>query len=122
MSGVVIGLAALTMLAMALVLSFVLGWANRAFFVEVDPRVDAAIEVLPGANCGGCGFVGCGEYAEAVVMDNAPINKCTVGGDSVINALADVMGVEAEASFPWRPVVHCGAHTEDRLGRSEYLG
>ncbi|BBO85362.1 ferredoxin [Desulfosarcina ovata subsp. sediminis] len=122
MSWVIIGLAATTMLAMALVLSFVLGWANRAFHVEVDPRIDAAIEVLPGANCGGCGYVGCGEYAESIVLENAPVNKCTVGGDSVMKALADVMGVDAEASFPWRPVVHCGAHLEDRLGRNPYIG
>jgi Na+-translocating ferredoxin:NAD+ oxidoreductase subunit B len=122
MSWVIIGLAAVTMLAMSLVFSFILGWANRAFFVEVDPRIDAAIEVLPGANCGGCGYVGCGEYAEAIVLDNAPVNKCTVGGDSCIKALADVMGVKAEAGYPWRPVVHCGARTQDRLGRSPYIG
>lgn len=122
MSWVIIGLAAVTMLTMAVVLSFVLGWANRAFHVEVDPRVDAAIDLLPGANCGGCGYVGCGEYAEAVVLEGAPINKCTVGGESCMLALAEVMGVDAEASYPWRPVVHCGASTEDRLGRSPYVG
>jgi electron transport complex protein RnfB len=122
MSWVIVGLAAGTMLVMALVLSFILGWANQAFHVEVDPRVDAAIDVLPGANCGGCGYVGCGEYAEAIVLDNAPINKCTVGGESCMMALADVMGVDAEASYPWRPVVHCGARYSDRLGRTEYHG
>jgi len=122
MSWVIVGLAATTMLVMALVLSVVLGWANRAFHVEVDPRVDAAIDVLPGANCGGCGYVGCGEYAEAIVLDNAPVNKCTVGGESCMLALADVMGVDAEASYPWRPVVHCGARYSDRLGRTEYHG
>ena len=122
MSWVIIGLAAGTMLIMALVLSFILGWANKAFYVEVDPRIDAAMEVLPGANCGGCGFVGCGEYAEAIVMNGAPVNKCTVGGDSVMKALANVMGVEAGESYPWRPVIHCGAHYEDRLGRHEYYG
>ncbi len=122
MDWVILGLAAATMLAMALVLSSVLGWANRAFHVEVDPRVDAAIDVLPGANCGGCGYVGCGEYAEAVVLEDAPINRCTVGGKSCTEALAAVMGVEAAVSYPWRPVVHCGARTADRLGRSPYVG
>jgi Na+-translocating ferredoxin:NAD+ oxidoreductase RNF subunit RnfB len=122
MSWIIVGLAAATMLAMALVLSFVLGWANQAFHVAVDPRVDAAIDVLPGANCGGCGYVGCGEYAEAVVMDNAPVNLCTVGGESVVEAMAAVMGVEAAISYPWRPVIHCGARYDDRLGRTEYKG
>ncbi|MBT4503605.1 MAG: electron transporter RnfB, partial [Gemmatimonadetes bacterium] len=55
------------MVILAIAMSYILGWANKAFYVEVDPRVDAANEVLPGANCGGCGYVGCGEYAEAVV-------------------------------------------------------
>ncbi len=122
MSWVILGLAAATMLAMALVLSFVLGWANQTFHVEVDPRVDAVIEVLPGANCGGCGYVGCGEYAEAIVLEDAPVNLCTVGGESCTKTLADVMGVDASVSYPWRPVVHCGATSEDRLGKSPYLG
>lgn len=122
MSWLIIGLAAGTMLAMALVLSFVLGWANRAFHVEVDPRVEAAVEVLPGANCGGCGYVGCGEYAEAMVLEGAAVNRCPVGGENCAEALAAVMGVEIEASYPWRPVVHCGARTDDRLGRNPYRG
>ena len=122
MSWVIIGLSATTMLTMALVLSFVLGWADRAFHVEVDPRVDAAIDALPGANCGGCGYVGCGEYAEAIVLDGAPVNLCTVGGKSCTEALAAVMGVAATVSYPWRPVVHCGARYGDRLGRSPYIG
>ena len=122
MSWVIIGLAAATMLVMAVVLTFILGWANQAFYVAVDPRVDAAIDALPGANCGGCGYVGCGEYAEAVVLEEAPVNLCSVGGKSCAEALAAVMGVEVAVSYPWRPVVHCGAHTADRLGRTLYLG
>ena len=105
MSWVIIGLAATTMLVLGLVLSFVLGWANRAFHVEVDPRVDAVIDALPGANCGGCGYVGCGEYAEAVVLDDEAVNLCTVGGKSCAEALAAVMGVAVAVSYPWRPVV-----------------
>ena len=51
---VTIGLAAGTMLAMAFIVSYVLGWANKKFAVEVDSRVEAILEALPGANCGGC--------------------------------------------------------------------
>jgi RnfABCDGE-type electron transport complex B subunit len=100
MSWVIIGLAATTMLVLGLVLSFVLGWANRAFHVEVDPRVDAAIDALPGANCGGCGYVGCGEYAEAVVLDDEAVNLCTVGGKSCAEALAAVMGGQLPSVIP----------------------
>lgn len=119
---VTIGLAAGTMLAMAFVVSYVLGWANRKFAIEVDSRVEAVLEALPGANCGGCGFLGCSDYAVAVVADGAPVNKCPVGGESCAAAVADIMGVEVGAALPFRPIIHCGARLEDRLGRTEYKG
>lgn len=119
---VTIGLAAGTMLAMALLMSYVLGWANKKFYVEIDPRVEAVIEALPGANCGGCGFLGCSDYAVAVVADNAPVNRCPVGGEDCAAKLAGIMGVEIGKSIPLRPVVHCGAHLRDRLGRTQYMG
>jgi len=119
---VTIGLAGGTLVGMALILTYILGWANKAFHVEVDPKVEAVNDALPGVNCGGCGYVGCGEYAEAVVLDNVPVNKCTVGGESCITAIAELMGVEVDTPLPFLPVVHCGARYKDRLGRSEYKG
>ncbi len=118
---VIIGLAAGIMLAMAIVLSYVLGWANSAFHVEIDPRINAIADALPGANCGGCGYIGCGEYAEAVA-NGAQVDKCTVGGESCTAELAQIMGVEIGEALPFRPIIHCGAHYDDRLGRSEYHG
>ena len=47
----------------------------RVFAVEVDPREEAIVGCLPGANCGGCGYAGCGGYAAAVVKGEAPVNK-----------------------------------------------
>ena len=76
MTFVTIGLAACTMLVMALVFSYVLGWANTAFHVEVDPRINDIMDALPGANCGGCGFIGCGEYAEAIDIDADELSEC----------------------------------------------
>jgi electron transport complex protein RnfB len=122
MSELIIGLAAGTMLSMAMVLSYVLGWANKAFHVDVDPRIDAIMDALPGANCGGCAYIGCGDYAEAVVLEGDKVDKCTVGGESCTADLADIMGVEVGAALPFRPVIHCGAHYEERLGRNKYFG
>ena len=122
MTWVTIGLSAGTLLGMAIVVSGVLGWANKKFQVDVDERVLAVIDELPGANCGGCGYVGCGEYAEAVVLEKAEGTLCTVGGPSCAQAVAGIMGVEVSAVLPYRPIVHCGAHQEDRLGRNEYRG
>ena len=99
-----------------------LGWASRAFYVETDPRIEAVLAVLPGANCGGCGYVGCAGYAEAVVLGGAPPDKCPVGGLSCAQAVAGILGVEVRPSWPRRPVVHCHAHYADRLGRHPYRG
>lgn len=105
-----------TMLGLAVVSGFLLGWANRVFHVAVDPRIEAINAALPGANCGGCGFVGCAPYAEAVAAGKAPPNQCTVGGASVAAVLAEIMGVEVGHSWPSRPIVHCCARSDDKFG------
>jgi len=119
---VLVILAAGTMLLLALVMSLILGWANRTFHVEVDPRTEAIQEALPGANCGGCGYVGCNEYAEATAKGEAQPNLCTVGGASVATAIAGILGVAVEETWPYRAVVHCAANYDNRLGRSAYVG
>lgn len=111
-----------SMMAMSVGAAWVLGWANKAFRVEVDPRIEAVNSRLPGANCGGCGFVGCASYAEAVVLGGAPVDKCPVGGAACARAVAAVMGIEVRQSWPRRPVVHCRATHAQRLQRHEYRG
>ena len=59
---------------LGLVFGGVLAFASRVFAVEVDPREEAIAGCLPGANCGGCGYPGCGGYAAAVVKGEAPVN------------------------------------------------
>ncbi len=119
---IVILLAAGTMLALAIFMAFVLGWANQAFHVEVDERVEQVTHALPGANCGGCGCVGCGEYAEAVVAGTVGPDKCPVGGEACAEKIAKILGLELDQSWPYRPVIHCGATATQRLGRHEYSG
>ena len=122
MTWVTIGLSAGTMLAMAVVLTTILGWANKKFHVDVDHRVLDIINALPGANCGGCGYVGCGEYAEAVALEHEAVDRCTVGGQTCAQVVATIMGVEVGETIPYRPIVHCGAGYQDRLGRNPYRG
>jgi RnfABCDGE-type electron transport complex B subunit len=118
----VILLAASILLVLALLAGHILGWAEEYFKVKVDPKVEAIQAALPGANCGGCGFVGCADYAEAVGTGKAPPNKCGPGGESCAKKLAAIMGVEMKESWPYRPVVHCSATLEERLGRNPYRG
>ncbi len=88
MTAVSVGLAASTLFGMAVVISFILGWANKAFHVEVDPRVLRINDVLPAANCAGCGYVGCNDYAEAVASGEASVSLCAPGGPSCAEAVA----------------------------------
>ena len=61
----------------------------------------------PGANCGGCGYAGCGGYAEAVLNGEAPIGKCASGGNECAQAMAAIMGVKAEAVARKVALVRC---------------
>ncbi len=113
--------AACCMVGLAVSTCVILGWANRAFHVPVDPKVEAAAAAMPGANCGNCGYVGCGEYAEAVAK-GADVTLCPVGGPSLVSSLAGIMGIEVGETAPLRPVVHCAADFSMRLQRQEYRG
>ena len=102
---------------LALIFGLVLAAASKAFYVEVDPRLEKLNECLPGANCGGCGYPGCGGYAEAVLNGEAPIGKCASGGSECANAMAAIMGVEAGDMVRMVAVVKCSGHrTYDEAG------
>ena len=75
----------------------VLAVASKVFAVETDERLEPMIEALPGANCGGCGYSGCAAYAQAVIEGKAKIGLCASGGNESAQAMAKIMGVEAEA-------------------------
>ena len=123
---ILILLAGGTMLVLAVAAGQSLGWADKVFHVTVDPRIEAVFGALPGANCGGCGCVGCMSYAEAVAGGKIGPDKCTVGGASCAAAVAKIMGVDLKPSWPYRPVVHCraggrrsGQRSRVRMARSD---
>ncbi len=118
----VILLAGCVMLILALFMTFVLGWAEDALKVVVDPRIEEINATLPGVNCGGCGYIGCNDYAEALVKQGVAADLCPVGGSGVAEKIAEILGVSLEESHPYRPAVHCVAGYDDKLGRNEYLG
>ncbi len=96
MSGVITPV--LLVVIVGLVASTLLVIASKVFFVPVDERVTAVREVLPGANCGGCGFAGCDDYASALVEDESTsCTKCSVGGAAVSEQIAEILGRNAGA-------------------------
>ena len=62
------------------IFGMILDYASKKFAVEVDEKEAKILEVLPGANCGGCGYPGCGGLAAAIAKGEAPVNGCPVGG------------------------------------------
>lgn len=81
--------------------------ASKAFEVEVNPKVEEVRQVLPGANCGACGFPGCDGLANAIAGGKAPVNACSVGGQAVADQVADIMGVNPAESVRKVAVVLC---------------
>jgi len=83
---------------MGATLGTVLGVAARYLAVESDPLEADLQEILPGSQCGQCGFVGCGPAAEALAKGTAPVTLCVPGGKSVAEKLAKRLGMEADLS------------------------
>ena len=77
-----------------------LGWAAGIFKVDSDPVVDQINALLPQTQCGQCDFPGCRPYAEAIAAGEAGINQCPPGGETGIQVLADLLGIEAMALNP----------------------
>ena len=104
--------------AVGLIAAVVLFFVSKKFAVKEDPRIALVNEVLPGANCGGCGFPGCGGMASACVKaaDNGSLEglNCPVGGSAVMSQVASILGMEAAASDPKVAVVRCNGSCENR--------
>jgi len=102
---------------LGLIFGLVLAAASKVFYVETDPRLDQLNACLPGANCGGCGYAGCGGYAEAVLNGEAAIGKCASGGNECAQAMAAIMGVQAEEVTRKVALVRCsGEKRYDKSG------
>ena len=99
-----------------------LGYASKIFAVEEDPKVGEIMGVLPGANCGGCGFPGCSGCATAIAEGKAPVNACPVGGAKVAAKVAAIMGVEAGSSEPQVAFVKCNGTCSNAKSKYKYEG
>ncbi len=84
----------LAIVALSLFFGLLLGYAGIRFKVKGNPIVDKLDAALPQTQCGQCTYAGCRPYAEAIAKGEADINQCPPGGESTIQELADIMGVE----------------------------
>jgi electron transport complex protein RnfB len=114
--------AALSLGASGLVIGALLAIAAKKFRVETDQKVEDILAVLPGANCGGCGFPGCSGLAEAIAEGKAKTNACVVGGAVLAQKIASIMGTSAEDVEPQVAVVYCQGDNEKAVISAEYEG
>ena len=97
--------------------------ASKKFEVYEDPRIAQVQEVLPGANCGGCGYPGCGGFAAACVKaDTLDGLLCPVGGAPVMGKVAAILGKEAASAEPMVAVVRCNGTCAARPRTNQYDG
>lgn len=119
-------IAVLVLGAIALIAALVLFGVSKKFAVEEDPRLGQVGEILPGANCGGCGFAGCSGMAAALVKgaDAGSIDglMCPVGGADVMGKVADLLGMAVANTEPKVAVVRCNGTCENRPRIAEYDG
>ena len=104
------------------VLGIGLAVASRVFAVEEDPRVEQLLEVLPGANCGACGYPGCSGYAKGLSAGQADLTLCAPGGNATVKLVANILGVEAVAMVEKVALVRCAGTTAMAPDRSTYVG
>jgi Na+-translocating ferredoxin:NAD+ oxidoreductase RNF subunit RnfB len=94
-----------------LLAAVLLSTASRKFHVDVDPRIEAILDALPGSNCGACGNPSCFVAAEAIAAGSKPVNSCVAGGKSVADAVAAAAGAAVCEFVPVISARHCGGGT-----------
>lgn len=113
----------ITLSTMGLIAAVILYFVAQKFKVYEDPRIDEVEDVLPSANCGGCGFPGCRNFAEALVKaDSFDDLYCPVGGNEVMAQAAGILGKEAVEADPKVAVVRCSGSFESRPRTNLYDG
>ena len=97
--------------------------ASIAFAVVKDESVEAAEEILPGVNCGACGYAGCSAYANAVVKEDAEIDLCAPGGQETVVKLAELLGKSAgDQKEKMVAYAHCKGNKETSQYKFRYEG
>ncbi|WP_035779963.1 RnfABCDGE type electron transport complex subunit B [Butyrivibrio sp. MC2013] len=114
--------AVLVVAGCGIMIGLILGYANIKLHVDVDEKEAAILGVLPGNNCGGCGYPGCSGCAAAIAKGEAAVNQCPVGGAAVAAEISEIMGVEAESAGRMVAYVHCGGDCEKAQQQYDYSG
>ena len=107
---------------LGVVAGLLLSIASKKLAVEVDERVGEVREVLPGANCGACGYNGCDEYAAALIEKDEKISLCKPGGVDTMNQIGEILGAEAVEIEKEVAFVQCNGVASATTDKYEYKG
>ncbi|QSX07280.1 RnfABCDGE type electron transport complex subunit B [Sedimentibacter sp. zth1] len=108
--------------ALGLVFGIVLGIAGKIFEVKVDPKVAKIRELLPGANCGACGFPGCDGMSKAMASGEMPATGCPVSNADAVKKISEVLGVEAVSGEKMVAKVLCKGCEGKAVKKFDYDG
>lgn len=115
-----------TLGAVAAGAAMILFFIAKKFKVDEDPRIDEVTELLPGANCGGCGYPGCRGFAEALVKaaDEGDISalNCPPGGADTMAEVGKYLGMEVAETAPTVAILRCGGTREKAPAKLAYDG
>jgi Na+-translocating ferredoxin:NAD+ oxidoreductase subunit B len=123
----VILIAATTLGGVGLISAVILYFVANKFKVFENPKIDEIVEVLPSANCGGCGFPGCKAFAEITVKSakekkNIEGLRCPVGGNEVMKKVGDILGLVVEEKDPMIAVIRCNGSYANSPAKLRYEG
>ena len=108
---------------LGLIFGVCLSYASKKFEVKVDEKIDNIRKLLPGANCGACGFASCDAYAEALSEGKAGSGCCPAGGEQANKKISELLGISIdEGNILKLAKVLCCANKEDKTRKYIYEG
>ena len=116
------GYVMLILSVLAIIFTILILIVNKFCAVNEDPKVSAVKDNLAGANCGGCGYKGCADFAKALVEGKAEINNCSPTPNEYTEKIAEILGIEHTASTPLMAVVKCAGGKDLASLKYDYVG
>ena len=105
-----------------LLLGALIAFTAKKFAVESDPRIEEVQNLLPGANCGGCGFAGCADMADAIVTKGVSPSLCAACAEKDLKAIAEIIGSNVEVQEKKVAVVFCSGTVSRAARKAQYNG
>ena len=116
------GLVIIILAVVSLIFTILILLVNKLCVVEEDPKIEQISDKLAGANCGGCGFAGCSDFAKALVEGRADVNGCSATSSDSKKAIASILGVAVEDLGPMVAVIKCLGETDVSKNKFDYVG